>query len=292
MAWLAARKEGIGASEIACVLGISPWGSALSLYAEKIGLAEHENLDGNEAVFWGSQLETAIIDGYAKRTGRQVRVFQRLIRSTRWPWMLATPDAETSDDGVTWWPLQVKNIGLNSASHWEDGAPDYYRVQVTQEALVYGATKITAAALVAGQKLIWEDIEVDDIMSRQIVNLGERFWVDHVVARNPPSADGSKASRTALAQMFPRHEPGKAVALSAEFIDIDQQIVEAKAARKELEAQIEALEIRVREAIADAELASLPNGIVYTYKTATVGFKEVAGYTFRKLHRKELKGSK
>ena len=38
--WLAARREGIGASEISAVLGISPWESPFSLFWRKVNAWE------------------------------------------------------------------------------------------------------------------------------------------------------------------------------------------------------------------------------------------------------------
>lgn len=289
-AWLEARKSGIGASEIACVLGVSPWGSALSLFAQKTGQMEPPNLEENEAVFWGNALEEAIIDGYAKRTGRLVKRFAKLIRSKRWPWMLCTPDALTSDDGgKTWWPLQIKNIGFNSADHWQDGAPEYYRVQVTQEALVFGASKCTAAALVAGQKLVWEDVEVDEILKRKIVNLGGAFWEDHVVKCVAPRADGSDSARAALAALYPRETPGMLAQLPATLLDVDAELLQVKQKQAELDERRSELEIQIKEALKDAEAGILPDGTRYTFKAVNVGPKQMAGYSFRKLTRKAPK---
>ena len=93
-AWLRARRATIGASEAAIVLGCSPFSSLLELWAEKTGRSEgNPELDAAEWVFWGRELEDAIIAGYGKRAGRTAVPFGLLLRSTRWPWLSATPDA-------------------------------------------------------------------------------------------------------------------------------------------------------------------------------------------------------
>jgi len=96
--WLAKRKLGLGASDIASVLHLSPWRSALELWAQKTERVPEDDLEGIEAVWWGHQLEAAIIGGYAKRTERAAVPFGVLLQSARWPWLLATPDALTTDD--------------------------------------------------------------------------------------------------------------------------------------------------------------------------------------------------
>lgn len=290
--WLAKRNEGIGASEIAAVLGVSPWQSALSLYAQKTGQMEPDDLSENEAVFWGLKLENSIIDGYAERTGRLVRRFGKLIRSTAYPWLQATPDALTSDDGgKSWWPLQIKNIGFSSAAHWEDGAPDYYRMQVMHESLVFGSTKTTAAALVAGQKLIWEDVEVDEISARKIINLGRDFW-DRVQRREAPPADGTAASAAALKALYPRETDGPVKILPASLCEIDAALADAKARKSAAEKEITAAENLLKEAIGDAASAVLPDGTLYTFKTTTRGSYVVAESSYRQLRRKAPKGEK
>ncbi len=69
-AWLESRTDGIGASEIAAVLGESPWMSPLALYASKIGAYERD-LSDSEPVYWGTKLEGAIVEAYSERTGRK-----------------------------------------------------------------------------------------------------------------------------------------------------------------------------------------------------------------------------
>ena len=42
--WLKARRKGIGGSDAASVLGISPWKSNVQLWEEKTGIAEPEDI--------------------------------------------------------------------------------------------------------------------------------------------------------------------------------------------------------------------------------------------------------
>ena len=49
-AWLAGRRNGIGASDAPAALGISPFKSRGDLWAEKTGLVEPPDLSDNEAV--------------------------------------------------------------------------------------------------------------------------------------------------------------------------------------------------------------------------------------------------
>jgi putative phage-type endonuclease len=108
--WLRPRDSGIGASEIASVLGESPFASAIELYATKTGRYSRD-LSEVEAVYWGNKLESAIIEAYSDRTGRQTRKAGHLLRSTEHPWALCTLDGETWQTAANdAWPLEIKNV--------------------------------------------------------------------------------------------------------------------------------------------------------------------------------------
>ncbi len=322
-AWLRARRRTIGASEVAVILGCSPWSSLLSLWAEKTGRSERDpELDSAEWMFWGLELEDAIIAGYGKRAGRVAIPFGLLLSSTRWPWLSATPDALCTDDPEAgkraaqitrtvgqirtamkrqastknllhtlreqtrgWWPLQTKNIGFGAADHWVEGVPLYYRVQCLQEALVFGAPKVTGAALIAGQRLAWDDIEVesDGLLERQIVNLTRLFMRQHVELGVEPPADGSDSARRTLATLYPVHAPEKTIAFGGDLMDEADQYDRHQAEMKRLKDAVDAFANRVRQEMQDAERCVFPDGSGFTCKADVKGS--------RRLLRKKAKGA-
>jgi predicted phage-related endonuclease len=315
--WKAARQATIGASESAIIMGASPdsWSSPLTLWADKTGAAPAREWDEAEFMFWGHELENSIISGFGKRTGCATVPFGLLLRSTRWPWMSATPDALVTDDPehgkraaqisrtlghiraalkkgaaidklthelvdrcTGWWPLQIKNIGFGSAEHWSDGVPLYYRIQCTHEALVYGASQTTAAALIAGQKLAWDIVSADparDLLSRQIVNLTKAFMDEYVIPRVQPAATSHESARHTIAAMYPRHEEGKTIALGGELMEsadiYDQARMDLKAGEKRL-AEFENL---IRQSMQDAERCVFPDGSGFTLKANKNGVRSL-----------------
>lgn len=52
--WLDIRQQGIGSSDAAVAVGLSPYKSALSLWLEKTGRKQPEDLSSKEAVLWGA----------------------------------------------------------------------------------------------------------------------------------------------------------------------------------------------------------------------------------------------
>jgi putative phage-type endonuclease len=312
-AWLQARRSTIGASEAAVVLGVSPWSSLLALWAEKTGRTQgNPALDSAEFMFWGLELEDAIIRGYAKRAQRVTVPFGLLLRSTRWPWMSATPDALVTDDPEAgarasqitrtlghirtamkkkakvdallvalrdqskgWWPLQTKNIGFGSAEHWADGVPLYYRIQCAHEALVFGAQQTTGAALIAGQRLAWDDVQVEEsgLLERQIVNLSRLFMRQHVELDVEPAVDASDSARQTIAALYPRHRPEKTLALGGEVMEAAFAYDRTKQTRKEIESALKLFENQIRQEMQDAERCVFPDGSGFTCKTSSNGVR-------------------
>ena len=63
--WLEARKDGLGASDAAAVLGISPWKTNVQLWEEKTGLVVPEDIGGNPAVKYGNDAEPLLRQFFA-----------------------------------------------------------------------------------------------------------------------------------------------------------------------------------------------------------------------------------
>ena len=90
--WLAVRGQGIGSSDAACAVGISPYKSPLELWLEKTERQAAPDLASNDAVFWGTTLEHIIANVYAHRTGTKVRRLNAVLQHPEHPFMLANLD--------------------------------------------------------------------------------------------------------------------------------------------------------------------------------------------------------
>jgi putative phage-type endonuclease len=279
-AWLEARRAGLGGSDIAAVVGASPWKSALELYCEKVGITEPDDLSSNERVEWGVHLEPVIIEVFGKRTGRQVLRSGELLQSRAHPWALATLDAMTAEKaGEPPWPLEIKTTG--NGDEWINGAPEHYMAQVQHQLLVTGMPRATIACLIAGQRMVWQDIERDETWIRKIVILGAAFW-ERVQRKNPPTADGSESARRALGKIYPQDD-GSVIALPPEMMDDADTLAYLKANRKESDASITGIENRIKAALGTATRGVLPNGYSFSWTTQERAAYEVKASTTRVL---------
>lgn len=137
-AWLQARQQqGLGASEAAAVLGISPWMTTTELWELKTGLAEKKEVN-NAAVSLGKALEPALRAMYAaEHLTYQIdyRPYDLLYQSDR-QWMFATLDGEILTQDGRRGILEIKTATPNSRKAWDSWAgrmPDHYYTQVVHQ---------------------------------------------------------------------------------------------------------------------------------------------------------------
>lgn len=152
--WLAARQiQGIGASEAAAIVGLSPWMSKNDLWDIKTGKKIAKDLSGNAAIEQGIRMEGAIRTVFAARHPEfkvEHHAYDILYQSER-PWLFATLDGEITETLQTSaetdlilkkYPLEIKTStprGKADWDKWSDGKiPDNYYIQVLHQMLATG----------------------------------------------------------------------------------------------------------------------------------------------------------
>jgi putative phage-type endonuclease len=214
--WLTQRRLGIGASDTPSILGLSSWGSAYSVWAEKTGLVEPEDLSDCEWIEMGNVLERPIFELWKERTGSRGEMWAQneSIKHQHHDWMRCTPDATAYFLHERRQNVQIKNVGAHKTKEWADGVPLIYQVQVQHEMAVLGPAclETIVVVLIGGQKLKWFTVERNDrFIESLIVKLAE-FW-DLVESKTPPPIDGSEATLETINRLHP-DDDGTVVDLS------------------------------------------------------------------------------
>jgi putative phage-type endonuclease len=199
-AWLAARRKGIGASEIAAVLGISPWESPFSLYHRKVNGWE---VTETEIMRTGTLLEPVIADWWIAQTDGWLMNPGLMSHPDR-DWQLATPDrlwcTERKLEGV----LECKWVA-QSWDHWgepdTDDVPVHYRAQVQWQCDVVGAEHWYIAALGPGGFRSYEGHR-DEKDIAVMVEAGRRFMA-RIEASDPPPLDDHHATLATVKRLHP-----------------------------------------------------------------------------------------
>ncbi|MFM0526446.1 YqaJ viral recombinase family protein [Paraburkholderia strydomiana] len=203
--WLEVRKNGIGGSDAAAAVGLSPYMSPLELWLIKTGrdanLPRPDADDTTEPVYWGTLLEPIVAAVYTKQSGNKVRRLNAVLRHPTIPFMLANIDREVvGNPGVHL--LECKTAGEFGARLWRDCVPGYVQIQVQHQLAVTGKSSADVAVLICGQKLEVHRIGRDDGLIARLIELEAAFW-RHVETDTPPSADGSESADRALRCLYP-----------------------------------------------------------------------------------------
>ena len=251
--WLEARRAGIGASDIAAIMGISPWSTPFQVWASKV--AEIPEDEGSEQMKWGRILENVILDEWEKENEDVVHSRGRLIRSSDVPVMMATLD------GITHTPKRKPAVAeAKNRAEWSwDSVPEHYYSQVQWQLAVTGYEIGYLIVLFAGRHLETFEIEADkDYQTAQILAAGE-FW-KLVEANEPPPTDG--ADNPLMASLWPYHTE-QAVEIDAE---VAVELYEARSADKEASGRRDAAEASIKATLGEADTAVVGQQVVATWR--------------------------
>jgi putative phage-type endonuclease len=243
--WLAHRREGIGGSDIAKVVGLSRWGNALTVYADKIGTAEPQ--EQNELMYWGHQLEDVVAREFAHRTGLKVRRVNAILQHPEHSWALANIDrmilCPERGKGI----LECKNVGFFQTKDWrneddEIKMPDEYLLQVQWYLAVTGLPHGYGAALIGGQRFVFTEVERDEELCAYLLKIGGEFW-QMVQDRTIPALDEDGQ----LMGIKPIHDPPKVILPGtlapkiARFEELKAQIKPLEKEQKAIKAELDGI---------------------------------------------------
>jgi len=170
--WLELRKEGIGASDVAAVLGVSPYKSRLELYLQKRGELGEKPV--GVAAQRGVILEDAVAKMYeAERPGTKLRSWHGIIRRKDAPWKYASLDRTIVGTE------RIVEIKTSSSPRWQlYPVPPEVEAQARWQMIVSGFKHVDIAALLGGLVLRIETIEWDNEKHERIEAEVEQFWRD------------------------------------------------------------------------------------------------------------------
>lgn len=276
------RSTYLGGPDVAAIVGAHPWRSAYQVWAEKTGRVQRPDLSDDERVLWGVLLEPVIAEELGRRIGATLTPGAFVAHPTA-PFLAGHPDYFASLDGGTA-VVEIKTTGAWFERDWAEGAPLLPRVQATYYAALSGATHILPAGLIGGQKLRWVIEPVKHLLASRLLDTAAEWWQRHVVADTPPDVDGSDSTRETLRALWPADD-GESVALPADAMEWDGELVALKGQRKSIEERIAHYEARLIDALGPAAKGVLPDGTFYSYRTQKRDGYTVQPTEFRVLRR-------
>jgi putative phage-type endonuclease len=236
------RKKGIGGSDVASILGVSPFRTALEVYHDKTSpelLLEEMNEDMQRGV----RVEKYILQEYAERSEVQLNTNIPTIVDKTYPFMRANIDAKVIGQNVV---VEAKSTKAPIAS-WESGIPEYYKAQVAYYAMLTDAERVDVPVLFSGWKYAcftyWRDVEYEASIKEAVIN----FWNNHIVKNIPPKP----TSPEELMAAYPKLEE-KTIEADNDIREKVYLLQEAQAQRKKLEEQEKQLKTQIQGFMGDA----------------------------------------
>ena len=196
-AWLEFRQNGIGASEIATVMGLNQYKSAHQLFYEKVeGAPEQED---SIAMFMGRYNEDSIADLWQYWESDQITMMQnynekKIVRKCRkinaylinpqHPHLFASLDRVINKNGTDKeQALELKTISAFSADQWISGIPPQYIVQLQQQLLVADLEEGELCILKDGRYMEVYSFSRNEEIINSIIEQSTLFWNNVLEAR-------------------------------------------------------------------------------------------------------------
>lgn len=224
---LALRRGGVGASEIAVLVGLSRWSSPAAIWESKVrGTAA----DFNYPAELGLELEEPIARIWARQNEREIYRVDTLTHPAL-PYALATPDRAVfapntlgADrlvglDGVPMLDscegaerlLQVKSTNWRMRRFWgepdSDQIPAEYLCQAHWEGAVAGVARVTFAVDFDKTSLHTYEVQVRLETFEAMYEIADRFMREHVETKVPPTPDDTERYAEFLLREFPAAVP-------------------------------------------------------------------------------------
>lgn len=182
------RKQGLGSSDIAAVMGHDPYRTPYDVWREKRGLAEP--IPDNPAMRRGREMEPLAAQMYEEEAERRVRRVGLKVHPDH-PFAIAHIDRQILLDPRGPGALELKAPGRDVFRIWQaKGIPDRVILQHQWQMFVAGWYWGSIYPFSAD---LWEGFTFDshrqDNLTDAMLEAADRFWHQNVLADVPPEID-------------------------------------------------------------------------------------------------------
>ena len=257
--WLAYRQKGLGGSDVAAALGISPYKTKYKLWQEKVSSDLPEPLQ-NEALDMGLKLEPIVADKYMEVTGNKVVKDNKIRFHPEYDFLIANIDRiiQPIDDrgaGI----LEIKTTSNFAFKQWEQAIPIMYYCQIQHYLAVTGYKWAEFAILVDGRYFHRLPIERDEDYIKKQTEALVGFWKGFVEPNVAPPL-------TAEELAFVETKKGEAIEADKIILDSYEELLKIKAEIKSKEEEKKRLESVIKLFIEDKEVLTVNGEPVVTWK--------------------------
>jgi predicted phage-related endonuclease len=205
----------IGGSDMAGILGLSPWSTPLSIYARVVAAQEGRTPEGAALPYQerGNALERAVLEVYAQKTGARLLPGPKLVHPDM-PFLRASLDSRAERAGVI--VVDAKTVAGGQRHHFGEEGTDQVRQDILFQMTVYIGLGMKTGHLTRpvadvpvlglnGADPVVFTVGWDAELYEMLLAAAERFWLDHVLPRRPPPVTEPLRDADAAGALYPRH---------------------------------------------------------------------------------------
>lgn len=254
--WLGYRRQGIGGSDVAAIMGVSPFATLRDLYNDKCGNPDVIQTEDNwVAKEVGHRLEDLVAKIFAYKTGYKVFAVRKLFRHPFHSFMQANVDffVELPDGSIA--ILECKTTNYNSKEKWNDGAvPVNYEWQCRHYMSVMNLSCAYIACLYGNNEneFVYRRIDRDEVIEADMIEMEAHFWNEYVLGRiEPPYTESGDLVLESIRRHYGELDPTvDAVILPTSMAVKLEQYLDLAAQKSLLSQQIKELDEQMKIAYA------------------------------------------
>ena len=196
--WLEHRKQSIGGSDAASIIGLNAWCSPYTVWADKLGKLPPQ--EDNERMRLGRDLEDYVAKRFTEKTGKKVRRENSIITNPQYPYAHANVDRMVVGEDAG---LECKTTSVLNLKKFKNGNyPEHYYVQCVHYLAVTGCQRWYLGVLVLGEGFYDFVIERDEGEIKALMESEEAFW-KYVEDKTPPPTDGQRSTSETISILYP-----------------------------------------------------------------------------------------
>jgi len=264
------RTAFIGGSDVAAILGVSPWKSPFQLYQEKIGFFCEEITREKQRLFdrghrWEPVVVEMLVDELLDR-GHDVQIIDRNARyqDPEFPFLACELDLELLIDGEEH-NAEIKTVSPFAAKAWgeqdTDEIPLYYAAQVMHGLMVKPRKRAIVAALIGVDDLRLHQIERDEETIAAIRAKEVEFW------RRVQERDAPEPTTAGDVKWLYARDGGIVMEADEELVRLCEEIRQGKDIAKQCDARIETLSTSLKCAMGHASTLVYQGQRLATWKS-------------------------
>ncbi len=199
------RDKFIGGSDIGTIMGANPWKSAYTLWAEKTGRIEVEDISDKEAVWWGTNMEDLVAKRFAMKfeeaTGEKVKLYKPMVSfsTAEYPFLVGHVDRLFRGKKIG---LECKTTSARNKTNYAEGEiPPMHFCQCQFYMAVTGYKEWYLATKRDNEFYITK-IDRNEEVIQDLIESAVRFW-QMVEEDIEPPIDDSESTADTINEMYP-----------------------------------------------------------------------------------------